>query len=242
MRQLQAVLGVPRLGIYGGTFDPPHRGHLFVAREAHREAALDAVLWVPARRSPHKADGATPGELRAELVELCLVDARAAGDPAAEAAVVWRGELERPGPSYTVDSVRALIEAREGLWRATGARPEAPELVLVMGADQLDAIERWAEVDALFELARPVIVDRAEEGVDDDQATELRAARLAHVAACAHDGRLAPATAQKLTAGLLATGRLPVSSTTLRRGGAGTDATTPLVAGRIADLGLYVDG
>ena len=241
MRRLQAVLGVPRLGIYGGTFDPPHRGHLFVAREAHREAALDALLWVPARCSPHKAEGATPGEVRAELVELCLVDARAAEDPAAEVAVVWRGELERPGPSYTVETVRALVEAREGLWRATGARPVAPELVFVMGADQLDSIERWAEVDALFELARPVVVDRASEGVNDAQAAERRAARLAHLAACAQDGRLAPETAERLTTGCLATGRLPVSSTALRRSGAGGDATTPLVAQRIADLGLYVE-
>lgn len=239
MRQLQAVLGVPRLGVYGGTFDPPHRGHLFVAREAQREAGLDAVLWVPARRSPHKAEGATPGEVRAELVELCLVDARAEGDPAAEGAVVWRGELERPGPSYTIDTLRALEAAREGLWRATGARPEAPELVLVMGADQLDAIERWAEVDALFELARPVVVDRAEAGVDDAQAAELRAARLAHVAACAADGRLAAATAERLTAGLLATGRVPVSSTALRAGACGGAGLTPLVANRIAELGLY---
>lgn len=219
------LLGVERLGVYGGTFDPPHRGHLFVAREAVRAAKLDALLWVPARRSPHKAGGAVPGEVRAELVEACLADARAEGDPGAAHAHVWRGELGRPDPSYTIHTIEALAAARPA---------GAAGLFLVMGADQLDAIERWARVDELLRLARPVVVDRAE-GAD---AAALRAGRLAHLAACEADGRLAPDVAATLREGLLDTGRHSISSTTLRAGGE-PDQLTPSVRARIERDGLY---
>lgn len=230
-----AALRARRLGFYGGTFDPPHRGHLFVAQEALRSAGLDALLWVPARQSPHKQAGAVDGAVRAELVELCLADARAQGDPAALVAHVWRGELERPEPSYTIDSIEQLLAARRPFWSAP-----APEVYLVMGADQLDAIERWARVNELLRLVRPIVVDRAVERAMERDAAAIRAARRAHLDACEAAGSLAPDVAARLREGLLDTGRLPISSTALRAGRA-AQATelTPSVRARIERDHLY---
>jgi nicotinate (nicotinamide) nucleotide adenylyltransferase len=213
------ILRAKRLGFYGGSFDPPHRGHLFVARQALLAAKLDALLWVPARQSPHKAAGAVSGEVRAELVELCLADARDEGDPAADVAWVWRGELKRPEPSYTIHSIELLLAARRAYWGERGWPVESgedkpldqsgpgPEVFLVMGADQLDAIERWARVDELLASVQPLIIDRAE---------GQREARLAHLAACLDEGRLKAASVRRLKHGLLDTGRRFVSSTELR--------------------------
>ena len=217
------ILRAKRLGFYGGSFDPPHRGHLFVARQALLAAKLDALLWVPARQSPHKAAGAVSGEVRAELVELCLADARDEGDPAADVAWVWRGELKRPEPSYTIHSIELLLAARRAYWGERGWPVESsedkpldqsgpgPEVFLVMGADQLDAIERWARVDELLACVQPLIIDRAE-----GQSEGQREARLAHLAACMEQGRLKAASVRRLKHGLLDTGRRFVSSTGLR--------------------------
>ncbi len=121
------------MGFFGGTFDPPHRGHLFVAHEAAAARELGHVVWAPARISPHKVHASTSGEVRAELVELCLADAAREGDAAARAASLWLGELERPGPSFTVDSLRELSAAR-------AANGQDGGLFLLMGGDQLGAI------------------------------------------------------------------------------------------------------
>jgi nicotinate-nucleotide adenylyltransferase len=135
-----------RLGIFGGTFDPPHLGHLVVAQEVHFLLGLDSVLWVPAAIPPHKAgQGITPGPIRLEMVRAAI-----AGDERFQASDV---ELRRDGPSYTIDTLRELHDAR----------PD-DELFLVIGADQLTELGTWRDPEEIAELA--TIVGFAREGED----------------------------------------------------------------------------
>lgn len=130
-----------RLGVFGGTFDPPHLGHLAAARAASRAAALDRVLFVPAGRPWQKGDRAvSPAEDRYRMTQLAVRD----DEPA---FAVSRIELDRPGPSYTVDTLEAL--GREGR-----------ELFLVLGADAAAGIRTWRSPERVCELAVLVVVNR----------------------------------------------------------------------------------
>ena len=125
-----------RLGIFGGTFDPIHLGHLVIAEEARASLDLDGVLFIPARVSPFKLGQATASaDNRLRMVELAIAD-----NPAFQAS---RLEIEREGPSYTVDTLRQL-RAFYG--------PQ-PELFLLMGTDSLATIASWHEAQELVKLA-----------------------------------------------------------------------------------------
>ncbi len=139
-----------RLGVFGGTFDPPHVGHVAVARDVADALALDRVLWIPAGVPPHKRGHAvSPAGVR-----LAMVRAAAAEDPRFEASDL---ETARPGPSYTVDTLRALR-----------ARHPAAELFLILGADQLRTFGRgWREPAEILRLATPVLMDREGEMTQD---------------------------------------------------------------------------
>lgn len=131
-----------RVGIFGGTFDPPHLGHVRVAADVADFLHLDRVLFVPAREPPHKSvEHVTRPELR-----LAMVRAAAEADPRFEVSTL---ELERPGPSYTLDTVRALREAR----------PD-DALFLILGADQLRVFDTWHEPEEIVRLARLAVMDR----------------------------------------------------------------------------------
>ena len=137
---------VHRLALFGGSFDPLHEGHLSVARRARGAFDLDRVVLVPAARPPHKAGvRLAPGADRLAMAELA-----AAEEP-------WLGtsglELGRPGPSYTIDTVRALPAA-------VGA--EGAEVWFVIGSDNLPGLPGWRDVEALLALARPIVVWRGE--------------------------------------------------------------------------------
>lgn len=136
--------GAPRrIGILGGTFDPPHLGHLWLATLATEALQLDRVLFMPAAQPPHKRrqeiSGATD---RLLMTRLAISDNRDF-----ELSAI---EMERPGPSYTVDSV-------EELQRQIGARTS---LYLVMAADSLRQIETWREPDRLLSLVEWVVGPR----------------------------------------------------------------------------------
>ncbi len=114
-----------RLGIMGGTFDPPHLGHLACAEEALEAANLDAVLFVPTGRPAFKQDRlVTAGEVR-----LAMVAAAVAGNPAFAVSAL---EVERPGITYAVDTLRELREELPGV-----------ELVFIVGADAALTLPRW---------------------------------------------------------------------------------------------------
>lgn len=132
-----------RLGIFGGSFDPVHYGHLLVAETCREECELDQVLLIPAAVSPHKQNQPrTPAKDRVEMLRLAL-----AGHEQLSASTI---EIDRGGVSYTVDTLTALAEEH----------PKA-SLFLLMGADSLDDLPTWREAARLCSLAMPVVVHRA---------------------------------------------------------------------------------
>ena len=136
----------PALGILGGTFDPIHIAHLAVAEEARESLDLDQVLFIPAGQPPHKPDQAvTPGEVRLAMIELAI-----AGNPAFAAS---RMELDRNGPSYTVDTLSALRAERA----AAGA---STELVFIVSAEAFAAFGTWREPRRVLELATIAVAPR----------------------------------------------------------------------------------
>ena len=124
-----------RLGLFGGSFDPVHLGHLLVAQAACEEFALDRIHFIPAARSPFKPDSApAPDPLRLRMLRLAL-----AGNPRARVETM---ELLRGGTSYSIDTVRTFAE------RERGAR-----LFWLIGADHVATLDKWR---AAPELARQV--------------------------------------------------------------------------------------
>lgn len=131
-----------RTGILGGTFNPPHLGHLVAAQEAHRELELDQVLLIPASTPPHKPVEDEPGsEHRLELCRLA-VD----GD---DRFTVSDLELRRDGPSYTVDTLDVLR-----------SQSPADDLFLILGGDIAAGLPEWHEPDRVLELATVAIAQR----------------------------------------------------------------------------------
>jgi nicotinate-nucleotide adenylyltransferase len=124
-----------RLGILGGSFDPIHHGHLIVAQLAREQLGLDRVLFVVAAAQPLKVGHGASSADRARMVELAIAGL--------EGLEVDRRELERPGPSYTVETLRAL----------TAEHPGA-ELVLLLGSDAAWQFPRWRAPDEIRALAR----------------------------------------------------------------------------------------
>ena len=134
-------------GILGGTFDPIHMGHLTVAEQVRETLDLAGVLFVPAAESPFKSERVTsPAIKRVAMVELAL-----SGNAAFR---VSRMELERPAPSYTVDTLEALHA--EG--RICGAG--LPEPVLILSAETLSGLADWRRPERLLELCRIAVVPR----------------------------------------------------------------------------------
>jgi nicotinate-nucleotide adenylyltransferase len=130
------------LGILGGTFNPPHVGHLAIARHARSELGLERVVLMPAGAPPHKPIALDPGaERRVEMCRL-LVDGVAG-------VCVSTLELERDGPSYTVDTLRAIHESH----------PQA-ELTFIVGADIASTVPAWHEAPQLLELADLAVAAR----------------------------------------------------------------------------------
>ena len=134
------------LGVFGGTFDPIHYAHLAVAEEAAEVLLLERVLFIPAGEPPHKLGWAiAPAEDRLAMVEHAI-----AGNPR---FAVDRLEIDRPGPSYTVDTLEALRASRA----ATGSMGD---LVLILSAEAFLGLMTWREPRRVLELARVVVAPR----------------------------------------------------------------------------------
>lgn len=129
-----------RTGILGGSFDPPHLGHVSVARDLIEELRLDRLLVVPAGDPPHR-EVRLPAEVRLDLTRRAFADL-----PGIEVSPM---EIERAGPSYTVDTLEALAR-----------RFPSDRFVLAMGADQFAAIHRWDRWRRIPELARIAVMPR----------------------------------------------------------------------------------
>lgn len=130
------------LGVFGGTFNPPHIGHLACVRAALTELSLDRLALMPVARPPHKEAEADPGiEHRLAMCRLA-----AAGDERVEVSSL---EAERGGPSFTVDTLRALHDAN----------PEE-ELTFVAGGDMAVSLPAWHEPQEVLRLARFAVAER----------------------------------------------------------------------------------
>jgi nicotinate-nucleotide adenylyltransferase len=132
-----------RIGVFGGTFDPPHIGHLLVANDAREALELDRLIFVPTGAQPFKVD--TPpvasGQDRLEMVRLAVADDAN--------YVVDDAEINRKGLSFTIDTLEHLSE-----------RNPAARLFLLMGEDVLAGFEKWRSPARIRELATLVAVSR----------------------------------------------------------------------------------
>ncbi len=132
----------PRVGILGGSFDPPHLGHLLLAQDAREQVALDRVLLLPCRQSPHKPGRRpAPGNHRLTMLEMAL--------KGTEGLEVCDLELRRKGVSYTVetlDRLHALHPGTHWFW--------------IIGADMLSELHTWKDVDRLITLCDMIVCDR----------------------------------------------------------------------------------
>ncbi len=134
-----------RLGVFGGTFDPIHLGHLILAEQCREACALERLWFVVAGTPPHKKGERTPVAHRLEMARIAV-----AGHPAFEVSEI---EAKRPGPHYSVET---LAEIRE-------LRPD-DDLFFLIGADSLVDLPTWREPDAIARLATIVVVNRP--GID----------------------------------------------------------------------------
>ena len=140
------------IGLLGGSFDPIHHGHLIVAQALKESLGLTEVRFVPAREQPFKrGDHAAPAELRARMVSLAL-----AGEPG---FTLERLELDRPGPSYTVDTLRTL-----------GGREPGARFALLIGTDAANEFSGWREAAEIRRLAEVVVFSRSGAALADGDA------------------------------------------------------------------------
>jgi nicotinate-nucleotide adenylyltransferase len=153
-----AASRVGHIGILGGTFNPPHVGHLVVGQEAASQLGLDRVLIVPVNVPPHKDLESDPGgTVRLELCRAAIGD-----DPLFEVSPL---EVQRDGPSFTVDTLRELHEHRPH-----------DKLTFIVGADMAHGLPSWRDPERVLDLARIAVAER--EGVRrDDIVQRLRGLR-----------------------------------------------------------------
>jgi len=130
-----------RVGLFGGSFDPVHNAHVALARAALAELQLDEVRWIPAGQAWQKARSLTDARHREAMLQLAIAD-----EPR---FVLDRIEVERPGPSYTLETVRALASARPGtLW------------FLIIGHDQYASLQTWNGWQQLLGLVTLAVANR----------------------------------------------------------------------------------
>lgn len=195
--------------VFGGSFDPVHLGHEAMADAARRAHPRARLLWVPARRAPHKPE-LEPAPAAERLALLRRVVAARAGE------AILTAELERSGPSFTVDTLEALHRAE----------PDE-DLALLIGADSLASLALWRAPERILALARLLVAPRA----------GLGAAELERVAR-----GLPPPLVGALRAEGLAMEEAPYSSTAIRaalRRGEQPAGLRPEVAAEIRARGLY---
>ncbi|MDP4198892.1 MAG: nicotinate-nucleotide adenylyltransferase [Bacteroidota bacterium] len=131
-----------RLGVFGGTFDPPHLAHLIAGEIAVETCQLDKLLFIPAFIPPHKTGQAiTEARHRLAMIRMATED-----NPSFEVSAM---EIEREGPSYTIDTLQALRQHYQ---------PKA--LYLLIGRDQLEIFGSWYRADEILRLCKVVVFDR----------------------------------------------------------------------------------
>jgi nicotinate-nucleotide adenylyltransferase len=132
-----------RVGVFGGTFDPVHLGHMILAEQCREQGRLEQVLFMPAALPPHKPRPVAPFAQRVEMLQLAV-----AGNPA---FAIEEIESERGGPSYTADTLEELKRRRPG-----------DELFLIVGADSLRDFPSWYQPERILRCATLLVVARPE--------------------------------------------------------------------------------
>lgn len=139
-----------KVGILGGTFDPPHFGHLLIANEVLTKLNLDEIWFMPNQEPPHKQKSESVENIeRVQMLELSIV-----GNPAFK---IEKIELERLGPSFTVDTMKLLNE-----------RYPDHQFYFIIGADMIEYLPKWHQIDELIELVQFVGVERPEYSLETE--------------------------------------------------------------------------
>jgi nicotinate-nucleotide adenylyltransferase len=141
------MLDMPRIGLFGGTFDPPHLGHLIIAQCAYAQLALDQVVFVPAANPPHKQDL----QISAADHRLAMVALAIANNPA---FALSRLDTDRPGPHYTVDLLHLF------------GQQHPADLYFLMGGDSLRDLLSWRNPAEILALAHLAVVQRPNAAFD----------------------------------------------------------------------------
>ena len=136
-----------KIGLMGGTFDPIHLGHLRAAENAREALSLDRVAFLPSGAPPHRTS-----PLSSALDRFAMVCLATAAHPQ---FLAWDTEVRRPGPSYTVDTVTAILEERPG-----------DAFVMIVGSDTYPEMAGWREPERLFGLCTVAVVDRPGDAAD----------------------------------------------------------------------------
>ena len=132
-----------KIGIYGGSFDPIHHGHLILAREAREALDLEKVIFVPAAMSPFKTHAAAAsGDMRLRMLQAAI--------EGEEGFAIDDCELRRQPPSWTIDTVLEI-----------GKRETDSEIYLLIGEDTVATLDRWRRFDDLKKIVRFVVLDRS---------------------------------------------------------------------------------
>ncbi len=153
------VPAICRIGIMGGTFDPIHIGHLFIAAETLEKLSLDKIIFIPAGVSPHKINSKTTSPIHRLLMTAIAVNSN-------KSFYLSDIEIEREGPSYTIDTIRSLKQLL----------PEAAELFFITGGDTFIDLDSWRDYGQLLQLANFVVFTRAgyDNGLLDEKILRFR--------------------------------------------------------------------
>ncbi|MDQ0205507.1 nicotinate-nucleotide adenylyltransferase [Alkalicoccobacillus murimartini] len=126
-------MSVKKIGLFGGTFDPPHLGHMLMAEEALHECHLDEIWFIPVSTPPHKEREVTPGDMRFEMLVRSTSE-----EPRFQ---VSDAEIKRQGRSYTVDTVKHFT-----------SQYKDHEFYFIIGGDMVESLSEWKDIDTILEL------------------------------------------------------------------------------------------
>jgi nicotinate-nucleotide adenylyltransferase len=157
---MSAARKLRRIGIFGGSFDPPHTGHLIIAEQARQQMRLDAVFFVPAYAPPHKQRTASTSPAQ----RLAMTRLAVKGALGLTAIAL---EIERKGISYTVDTLRQLKKMYVHA-----------EFFLIVGGDNYKQIDSWKSIDEILSLTTVIVYNRSESVESKRQKKRLRVIRL----------------------------------------------------------------
>jgi nicotinate-nucleotide adenylyltransferase len=203
-----------RVGLFGGTFNPIHLGHLRAAEEDREALGLDLIYFIPAAAPPHKPhDGLASAEHRLQMVRSATRGNRH--------FMVSEAEIRRSGPSYTIDTIRYFLSSMGG----------QQDFYLIMGFDQFAELTTWREANELVNLCNLAVHTRKAEGGEAAGPTSL--APIEQFGYTRIDNRYVHPSGHTLS--LIATTFLPISATLVRRKMLARESIRYLVPDEVAD-------